>query len=89
MTAVDPRLHMHSSCTQPGLLPNLEHLTIRGEWGECDEMMEAIESRVSVVGDTTAGRRLKRDILPSHLVHGSVLERLDKCVKEGMIYENR
>ncbi|KZP03829.1 hypothetical protein FIBSPDRAFT_1055056 [Athelia psychrophila] len=72
------------------LVPNLEHLTIRGRWRECDEMVQAIESRFSAAGDAAEGRRLKRVILASGLVRdnrlGHTQERLDKCVKDGLLY---
>ncbi|KZP25363.1 hypothetical protein FIBSPDRAFT_888171 [Athelia psychrophila] len=73
------------------LVPNLEHLRICGSWHACEEMMQAIESRVSAVGSTTNGRRLKRVSMADLLVRGNALgntqERLDKCVREGLLYE--
>ncbi|KZP13095.1 NAD(P)-binding protein [Athelia psychrophila] len=74
-------LGSHSGPDGKDLVPNLVNLMIHGEWCECQEMMQAIESRFSAVGDTTTGRRLKRVALSSDL------GRLLKCVRDGLLYE--
>ncbi|KZP13080.1 hypothetical protein FIBSPDRAFT_1049650 [Athelia psychrophila] len=85
-------LGSHSRLGGKDLVPNLERLRIRGAWCECEDMMQAIESRVSAVGDISEGRRLKRVSLAYALVHenrlGNIQERLDKCVREGLLYDS-
>ncbi|KZP13086.1 hypothetical protein FIBSPDRAFT_140934 [Athelia psychrophila] len=60
-------LGSHSGPDGKDLVPNLEHLMIHGGWHECEEMMQAIESRVRADGDTTEGKRLKNVALNSGL----------------------
>lgn len=83
-------LGSHSGPDGKGLVPVLEHLQIHGRWCECNEMMEAIESRFAGVGDME-GKWLKAVTLRSDLVCddalGDTKERLWDCVGEGLRYK--
>ncbi|KZP13089.1 hypothetical protein FIBSPDRAFT_1049659 [Athelia psychrophila] len=84
-------LGSHSEPEGKYLVPNVEHLRICGAWSQCEEMMQAIESRFGAVGYTPEGKRLKRVSLVPSLVYnnrlGHTQGRLDKCVREGLLYD--